>query len=128
MRTALGLTPTVANPGPSAVQAAALAATAMYTVPAGTGGQFGVSWSVQRTQIDGVASTLQATISWTQGGITKSHVGRAMATDSLAADPTDAPIMISADSASDITIAVAYTVTTPGNCKYTYTPIVQRLA
>jgi hypothetical protein len=86
------------------------------------------SWSVQRTQIDGAASSLQATIGWTQSGIAKTHVGRLMNTDSLAADPTDTPILISADQASDITIAIAYTSTTPGNCKYTYTPVVQRLA
>lgn len=128
IRTALGLTPTVVNPGPSAVQASALVTTAIYTVPTGNGGQYDVGWSLQRTQIDGVASTLQATIGWTQGGVAKTHVGRAMATDSLAADPTDAPIQITADAASDITIAISYVVGTPGNCKYTYTPVVKRLA
>jgi hypothetical protein len=128
IRTALGLTPTVANPGPSAVQAAALVTTAIYTVPAGAGGQYLVSWSLQRTQIDGAASSLQATIGWTQDSIAKTHVGRLMNTDSLAADPTDPPIPISADQASDITIAIAYTSTTPGTMKYTYTPVAQRLA
>lgn len=128
IRTALGLVPTVANPGASAVQTAALVTTALYTIPAGNGGQYDVGWSVQRTQIDGAASTLQATIGWTQSGIAKTHVGRLMNTDSLAADPTDTPIQVSADAASDITIAIAYTSTTPGNCKYTYTPVVKRLA
>ena len=128
IRTAVGLTPTVANPGASAVQAAALVTTALYTVPTGNGGQYDVGWSLQRTAIDGAASTLQATIGWTQAGIAKTHVGRLMNPDSLAADPTDTPIQITADAASDITIAIAYTSTTPGNCKYTYTPVVKRLA
>lgn len=128
IRTALGLTPTVANSGASAVQSAALVATAMYTIPLGGGSQFDVSWSLQRTQIDGAASSLQATISWTQSGIVKTHVGRLMNTDSLAADPTDTPILVSADQSSDLTIAIAYTSTTPGNCKYTYTPVVKRCA
>lgn len=128
IRTALGLTPTVANPGASTVQAAALVTTAIYTVPAGGAGQYDVGWSVQRTQIDGAASSLQATIGWTQNSVAKTHVGRSMNVDSLAADPTDTPIQISVDQASDITIAIAYTSTTPGTCKYTYTPVVKRLA
>lgn len=121
-------TPTVINPGASAVQTAALPTTILYTVPPGNGGQFGISWSLQRTAIDGVASSLQATIGWTQSGVAKTHVGRLMNTDSLAADPTDSPIMITADAASDITLSIAYASTTPGAMKYTYTPVVQRFA
>lgn len=124
----MGRTPTVANPGASTVQSAALVATAIYTVPPGNGGQFAVWWTLQRTAIDGAASSLQATISWVQNSVTKTHVGRLMNTDSLSADPTDQPISITADAASDITIAIAYSSTTPGNMKYTYTPVVQRFA
>lgn len=128
VRTAFGLLQTVANPATSSVQSASLSATTIYTIPSGQGGKYLVMWGMQRTVVDGVASSLQATITWTQNGITKSHVGRLMNTDSLAADPTDSPIMIDADASSNIQIAIAYTSTTPGTMQYTYDAAASRLA
>jgi hypothetical protein len=125
LQNAFGLVPTVYNPGASAILSAALGTTTLFTVL--VGGQYRVSWSLARTQIDGAASSLQATIGWTEAGVAKTHVGRLMNTDTLAADPTDTPIPIRADASSDITIAIAYTSTTPGNMKYVYVPTVERL-
>lgn len=120
------LTPTVANAGPSAVKNAALPPTTIFTVQ--QGGQYLVAWLLKRKTADGVASTLQATIGWTEDGAALTHVGRLMNTDSVTTDPTDAPVMVTADPNSDITIAVAYFSTTPGNMTYTTATAALQLA
>ena len=126
LQTVFQQTPTVANGGPGAVKTAALPATTIYTVQ--QAGQYLVAWLLKRVTADGAASSLQATIGWTENGQALTHVGRLMNVDSVTADPTDAPIMVTADANSDITIAVAYTSTTPGNMTYTVAPAALQLA
>jgi hypothetical protein len=108
------------------VQSAALATTLVYLVQ--DGGAYVVGLSLQRVTIDGAASSLQATWGWTQNGVAKTHVGRLLNVDTLAADPTDANFLIVADANSNLELTIAYTSTTPGNMTYTYTPVVLSLA
>ncbi len=126
LQAAFQQTPTVANSGPSAVQSAALPTTTVFTVQ--TGGQYLIAYLLKRVTADGAASTLQATYGWTQDGQALTHVGRLMNVDSVTADPTDAPFMVSADANSSITVAVAYTSTTPGNMTWKRAEAVLQLA
>ncbi len=93
----------------------ALPATILYTTIAAA--VYRVGYYIRKTAADGVASSLTVTIAWTEGGAPKTYVFGALAVDAIDAKQSDF-IEVPADAASDLTIAIAYVSTTPGNMHY----------
>jgi hypothetical protein len=103
---------------------AALAATAILTVTAG--GVYRVSVGVRKTIADGVASSAQVTLTWTDRGAVCTHTFPALTTDTNVANDAGSWVL-RADAATDITIAVAYASTTPNAMTYSVDAIAERL-
>lgn len=92
-----------------------LATTALWTTLAA--GNYRISYNFRRTTTDGVASSLQATLGWTQD-VPLTQIFGADANDSISVGKQNGSILVYCDASTDITIAIAYSSTTPGNMKY----------
>lgn len=114
----------------SAQLTAALTTTTVYTTI--QPGIYRVTWYCKKVAADGAASTTGAlTVSWTEVDSTAMTVtapaflpaGTAATQNTTDSATTSGllmgvPLMINCSAASNITIAMAYTSTTPGNMKY----------
>jgi hypothetical protein len=114
----------------SAQLTAALSTTTLFTTV--QPGIYRLSWYCKKTAADGAASTTGAlTVAWTDvdstamsytapAVIPAGTVATQNATDSATITGTmiGIPIMLNCSAASIITIAMAYSSTTPGNMKY----------
>lgn len=105
-------------------QTAALGATAIYTTK--SAGWYRVSFYMRKTVIDGVSSSLTATMSWTETGVPLTETGAALATDAVSAQQTGEKT-VWADGATDITIAIAYASNTPNRMTYRLDASVEQL-
>jgi hypothetical protein len=95
---------------------AALVTTSIYTTLAT--GKYRVSWYLRKTRPDGAASSVTVTLGWIDldsQALTVS--GAPLTLDAAAAVQTGMQI-VRCLSASDITVAVAYSSTTPGQMRY----------
>lgn len=125
LRSLFQLTPSVGS-ARATNQNASVLTTAAYTIPAGQGGLFRVSYYIRKTTIDGVASSLTMTLGWTDT-LALTQAFAALAADAVTAYQTDS-ILIEADGSSDLTFAIAYTSNTPGQMKYRYSVLVEKVA
>ncbi len=114
----------------SASLSAALTTTTLYTTV--QPGIYRLSWYCKKVAADGAASTTGAlTVAWTDvdstamsytapGVVPAGTVATQNAVDSTSITGTliGIPIMLNCSAASVVTIAMAYSSTTPGNMKY----------
>lgn len=106
-------------------QVAALATTTLYTTK--TAGYYRVSYYLDKTVADGVSSSLQVTVGWTEGGSARTSVFGALTTDSIGANQSGS-VMVPCDGASALTIAVAYASNTPNKMTYRADAITEQMA
>lgn len=81
------------------------------------GGQYRVNYSLQRTVDDGVSSSLQVTVGWTQSGSPQTEVEAAL-TEAAGISHQGLSRPIFADANTPITIAVAYASNTPAKATF----------
>lgn len=86
-------------------QAAAIAATPVHTVL--SAGLYRISYFVRVTQAASVSSSVQVTIGFTDGGVAVASAGTAQTGNTTATHETRT-LMVRADQATAITLAVAY--------------------
>jgi hypothetical protein len=111
-------------------QAAAIATTTLYAVPAAGAGQYRVSWNAHITTVDGASSTLGAlTIVYTSTDSVVHTITCGAQSNAGAIETTDAgnvtttvllglPLLLSCKASTNITYAFAYASGTPGTMKY----------
>lgn len=92
-------------------QHAAIVGTVVTTLTAG--GNYRLSYYLRKTIADGVSSSVQVTLNWTDQLTALSEVFAALATDSITAHLSGS-ILVRADNASNVTVDVAYASGTPG--------------
>jgi hypothetical protein len=127
LRTAFQYVNTVANTLqglPSGVLNGALAATAIYTTLAA--GTYRVSYYIRKVTNDGVSSSLQVTLGWTESGLAQTEVEAALTVDAVTAQQSLSKV-VDSDGATNITIAVAYASNTPGLMTYRLRTSVEQL-
>lgn len=107
-------------------QNAAIATTAVYTTL--NAGRYRISYYIRKTQVDGVSSSLTVTLGWTESGVPLTETFAAIAADSVTTGKQEGSIVIYADSATDLTFAVAYASNTPGQMKYRIDVVAEQLA
>lgn len=105
-------------------QSAAISGEALYT--ALVEGLYRVSLYLRRTVVDGVSSSLQATLSWIDHAQTLNKALAVMPTDSVT-EVQDSTSVLWSDAASDIELSIAYTSNTPGAMKYEAFAAVEQL-
>lgn len=105
-------------------QTAAIATTSVYTVQ--TAGRYRVSWYVRKTVADGAASSVTVTIGWTSD-VALTASGPALTTDTTTANQSGT-LILPAAAASAITLATAYSSTTPNKMTYAIDVTVEALA
>lgn len=103
---------------------AALVTTQIYTTT--VSGPVRLAYYIRKTVADGVASTLTVTFGWVESGIAQSVTFAVLATDTILAVQT-AEALVQADANTDVTIAIAYTSTTPNKMTYRYLATAERL-
>jgi hypothetical protein len=91
-------------------QHAAIVGTVVTTLTAG--GNYRLSYYLRKTIADGVSSSAQVTLGWTDQLTALSEAFAALATDSITAHASGS-ILVRADNASNITLDVAYASNTP---------------
>lgn len=97
-------------------QTAAIATTVVETTLAA--GRYRVTWYLRKTRADGAGSSATVTIGFVDlDGQPLTYAGAALALDTLAAWQSDTKL-IRAHGATDVTVAVAYSSTTPGQLRY----------
>jgi hypothetical protein len=94
---------------------AAIATGALFTVV--VGGIYRVTFTARRTTADGVASTLQFTWHWTDGGAPLSQLGTNDVTDTTGHLYSETKIF-PVDANSVLTFDLGYTSNTPGAMRY----------
>ena len=111
---------------PVLAQTAALATTSVYTTFAS--GDYRVSWYLRKTRADGAASSATVTIGCVdQDGQALTYTGAALTVDSVAAWQSETK-QIRCVASSDLTVAVAYSSTTPGQMRYDLVVKVEQLS
>lgn len=97
-------------------QSAAVPTTTVYTVTAD--GLYRVGYYLRKTILDGVSSSLQVTLSWTDtDGAACSHTFAALTTDTNVANDS-ASYELRAKANSDIEVSIAYASNTPGTMHF----------
>jgi hypothetical protein len=86
-------------------------------LPALANGAYRISWYLRKTTADGTSSSVQLTISWTEGAVALSLSGAALATDAVTAVQSNS-ITILIDAATPISYSTTYASNTPGTMKY----------
>lgn len=104
--------------------AAALPLTTLMTVQ--VAGEYEIAVYVRKTAPDGVSSSLQVTVGWTDSGVPLSETGTALVTDTIAATQAFSRFVV-ADANSDLTVAISYASNTPGAMRYLVRAVVKRL-
>lgn len=117
-------TPTLAAAALQA-QNAAIATTAVFTTV--TPALYRVSWYLRKTTADGVSSSVQITIGWTESGLPFTEVGAALAVDAVDARQSGS-VVVRADAFADLTYAIAYASNTPGAMVYRLDVTVEQLS
>lgn len=107
-------------------QSAALVTTALQTTA--SAGPYRVSFGIRKTTIDGVSSSLQVTLGWTQDSVPLTETFAAVTADSVTIGKQNDARCVWADALTDLTIAVAYASNTPGQMKYRVDVTVEQLA
>jgi hypothetical protein len=92
-------------------QHAAIVATVVTTLIAA--GNYRLSYYLRKTIADGVASSAQVTLGFTDRGTALAEPFAALVTDSVTAHASGS-ILVRADAASNVTLDVAYASNTPG--------------
>ena len=87
-------------------------------------GLFRITWYLRKTTADGVSSSIQLTISWTESSQALSISGAALATDAVTAVQSNS-IMVLTDAASPISYSTTYASNTPATMKYRLTVLVE---
>lgn len=106
-------------------QSAAVVTATLFT-PEGAG-TFRFSYALAKTIADGVSSSTQVTIGWTENGVAKTHVFAAFVTDSVIA--VDAGTwLLHADGNAPITWAVVYASNTPNRMTFDVHPVLEQMA
>lgn len=96
-------------------QTAGIATTNVYTTISGASYRF--SYALAKTLADGVNSSLQVTLGWTENGVAKTKVFAALTTDTTTA--VDGQVWpFHADANSIVTYAIAYASNTPAKMTY----------
>lgn len=104
---------------------AAILTTSLFTTK--TAGMYRVGYYLEKEVADGVASSLQVTLTWTRNGTPKTETFAALTTDTIGAQQSGIKEIWS-DALSDITIAVAYASTTAGRMGYSGYAKLEQLA
>lgn len=124
LRTSFTTTPSIAALS-IAARTSAVATSAAYTVLATA--TYRITVSTLKTIADGVNSSLTVTVGFTSGGVPCTHTFAALTTDTLGANDS-VTWTFSADAASDVTYAIAYSSNTPAKMQYVGTVTVELLA
>lgn len=95
---------------------AALATTTIFTTL--TAGLYEIGYYYRRTGIDGVSSSLQATVGWTENGVALTETAAANTNDSVTTGQQSGSKVVWADANTDLTIAIAYASNTPNLMAY----------
>jgi len=111
---------------PVLAKTAALVTTSVFTV-FGTG-DYRVTWYLRKTRADGVASSATVTIGFVDvDSQALTYTGPALTLDTVAAWQSETKEVRCINS-SDITVAVAYSSTTPGQMRYDLVVKVEQLS
>lgn len=78
--------------------------------------------------VDGVSSSLQVTIGWTDGGVVQSEAFTALTGDTTTTKLTGPKKTFRSDGGTPITYAVAYASNTPAKMHYTLDLVLSRIA
>jgi hypothetical protein len=119
-------------------QAAAIAATTLYAVPAGGAGRYRVSWVASVTTVDGAASVLGGAggfqILYTDGDDSVVKTSPRTVTAGVDTDATNTTataisgcIIVNAKASTNIQYQMGYTSTTPGQMKYNLHVVMEAL-
>jgi hypothetical protein len=101
---------------PLAAKTGALATTSVFTVLGS--GDYRVTWYLRKTRADGVASSATVTLGFVDlDSQPLIYAGAALTLDTVAAWQSETK-QIRCINSSDITVAVAYSSTTPGQMRY----------
>jgi hypothetical protein len=117
------LSPTVASV-PQTAQTAAIATTS--AVVASAGGLYRVSYYMRKTAPDGVSSSLTFTWGWTESGLPLTESAAALTLDATNAQQSGSKVLRS-DANADLTFAIAYASSTPGQMAYRLDVVVEQL-
>lgn len=114
------------DPISRAGQGASILATPLVldTVPAGL---YEVRWYARVTTPDGVSSSLQVTIGWTESGQALTVSGAAITGDSVTSIQSAIAPLLQVDQGGSITYATTYASNTPGQMKYRVTLTLSRV-
>lgn len=97
-------------------QSAAIGTTPI-PLPSLASGAYRLTWYLRKTTADGVSSSIQVTIGWTESAQPLSLSGAALATDAVTAVQSNS-ITVLIDAASPISYSTTYASNTPGAMKY----------
>lgn len=111
------------GPPATAALSAAVPTTSLFTTK--QAGLYRISFYLRKTRIDGVNSSLQVTLGWVENGVALSETGAAVVPDSVTVGQQSGEKLVWADTATSLTIAIAYASNTPAQMQFRYDALVE---
>lgn len=111
---------------PSTDPSAATGTTSLLTTV--SSGLYRVTVYSRKTVADGVSSSLQLTLGWTEHAVALTKTFAAVTADSITTSVDSITWTVLADATTDINFSFAYASNTPGNMKYLYRVRVEQLS
>lgn len=109
----------------AALGAAISPATVLAVLP--ETGLYRVTWYARVSRAATSSSSLQLTVGWTDGGVACTQAGAAL-TGNTTATCESVSLVVAADVATNLTLAVAYTSSGATSMQYNYVVLVEQLA